>query len=89
MSDRAFFQRIYRMDDKACENWTPLVGKVGEVAEEEIDLVESKNDAAQREYFMAAFQPLAYYSARRSQERQSEDGALVRRPENFLPSLEG
>ena len=86
LTRKAFFSKLYRMDDQAKEDWTPLaakldieVPKISEVDDED----DKDNEALRKEYYRAIFRPSRYYRIERRVERMSEDGVSVRVSEPF------
>ena len=59
MKPAAFYARLYRMDEKALENWAPLIDHVEPSSEQAI--VETDDDTVRREYYMATFKEGVYY----------------------------
>ena len=80
MMDRQFFRRLYRMDEMACEDWTPLVSRPGCVVVPQRDALEDSQEMA-LEYLSAALRPLTYYSFPRTTETQAQDGSLLQKRE--------
>ena len=71
------FKRLYREDTKGDEDWSAVAQKVP-VARTVPPEEASTRERLEREYLAATFQPLQYYSVEREEERQNEDGAVVR-----------
>lgn len=75
--NKAFYQRLYRMDDKASESWSILVGKVdGLVIDDSSASGETDSQVIQREYFLSILNALTYYSQVQRSEVVGEAGDL-------------
>ena len=77
MKAHLIFKRLYREDTKGDEDWSAVAQKVP-VARTVPPEEASTRERLEREYLAATFQPLQYYSVEREEERQNEDGAVVR-----------
>ena len=74
MNDANFFKRFYRMDEKALEDWSSLIGQPTGVPPLPVRVAMTDNDRSRIEYYKWVFKPRTYYSLKRSVERPNADG---------------
>jgi hypothetical protein len=75
MRPSLYYQRIYRMDEMAQEDWSQYVTMVGAVVvPKQSD--ESVSELLAREYTTALFQPLQYYRFPETREVIGQDGGI-------------
>jgi hypothetical protein len=82
MQQKAFWERVYRMDSLASVDWSPFVSKPGCVTDDSEALVlvkESWVEELVREYCSLVFHPLTYYSFPETREVMDGSGTLVKK----------
>lgn len=85
MGTRDFFDRVYRMDEKSLEDWSPIITKPGQV-EVSVSAAETTTEEMALEYLDAVFRPLDFYSIPQPQESLDGGGGRYENRPKSIPS---